>query len=81
MCGSRTPVRAGTADQGHVSSDCLQCQAEITDGRGHEAPGGHQLCSPCYFALWGPADAYDLARAVEELPILPRRVTRSPWAA
>jgi hypothetical protein len=35
---------------------CAQCLTEVF-ASGHETPTGETLCSPCYFALWGPGSA------------------------
>ena len=61
-----------------MSQRCAQCESKIEEGRGHATEHGQQLCSACYFAIWGPRDAYDLARAVEDLGVVPRQ-QRSAW--
>jgi hypothetical protein len=39
-----------------VRQHCAQCLSEVL-ASGHDTPTGEILCSPCYFALWGPNSA------------------------
>lgn len=52
---------------------CTQCLDEVGDGLGYEAPGGHALCGPCYFALWGPAGRKTYSAVTESGRPLTRR--------
>ncbi|MFN8150747.1 MAG: hypothetical protein U0R24_06420 [Solirubrobacterales bacterium] len=64
------------ADQGSVKLRCTQCLQVVGDGLGYEAPGGHALCGPCYFALWGPAGRSTFAAATERNRPFSRRPKR-----
>lgn len=61
---------------------CTQCLDEVGDGLGYEAPSGHALCGPCYFALWGPAGRRNDSPATESgrpLSRRPKKPGRTFW--
>ncbi len=61
---------------------CTQCLSEVGDGLGYESPGGHALCGPCYFALWGPRGRKAYAAATENgrpRSRRPKRLGKTFW--
>ena len=50
-----------------MSDRCTNCSAEVQGRRGIENPAGETLCGSCYFAIWGPSGAAEIAQAAELL--------------
>ncbi len=50
-----------------VKEQCAKCGTEVRERLGFESPTNEALCGSCYFAVWGPSGAAEIARAAELL--------------
>jgi hypothetical protein len=54
----------------------MQCLTDVGEYSGWETTSGKVLCSPCYFALWGPKGSRAIDRGIENERPVSRRPPR-----
>ena len=54
----------------------MECLTDVGEHSGWETTSGKVLCSPCYFALWGPKGSRAIARETEASRPVSRKIPR-----